>query len=192
METIKKRPVTVALMIINLIVFILVEVTGGSENIPHMLDWGAMYVPWVRQDGEWYRLFTCMFLHFGTRHLINNMLVLFVLGLRMEPLLGSVRMLILYLLGGIGGNLVSMLMELRTETFAVSAGASGAVFALMGAMIFALIRGRGRVQDLDARQVIVMALLSLYLGFASEGTANAAHVGGLASGFLLAIPLLAA
>ena len=72
---------------------------------------------------------------------------------------------------------------------AVSAGASGAVFAVMGAMIYAVIRGRGHIEDLSARQVVIMAAFSLYFGFTSEGVDNAAHVGGLICGFLLAVLL---
>ena len=186
MQTLKQRPVTAALIIINIIVFVIVELTGGTQNIQHMVNCGAMYVPYIQQKGEWYRMFTCMFLHFGTMHLMNNMIVLFVLGIRMEPLLGTVRMLIIYLLGGLGGNGISMLHEQHTGSFAVAAGASGAVFALMGAMLFALIRGRGRVQDLGTRQVVIMVILSLYLGFVTQGTDNAAHLGGLVCGFVLA------
>ena len=73
--------------------------------------------------------------------------------------------------------------------FAVSAGASGAGFAGMGAMIYAVIRGRGHIEDLSARQVVIMAAFSLYFGFTSEGVDNAAHVGGLICGFLLAVLL---
>ena len=185
MQTLKQRPVTAALIIINIVVFVIVELTGGTQNIQHMVNCGAMYVPYIQQKGEWYRMFTCMFLHFGTMHLMNNMIVLFVLGIRMEPLLGTVRMLIIYLLGGLGGNGISMLHEQHTGSFAVAAGASGAVFALMGAMLFALIRGRGRVQDLGTRQVVIMVILSLYLGFVTQGTDNAAHLGGLVCGFAL-------
>ena len=67
--------------------------------------------------------------------------------------------------------------------------ASGAVFAVMGAMIYAVIRGRGHIEDLSARQVVIMAAFSLYFGFTSEGVDNAAHVGGLICGFLLAVLL---
>mgnify|MGYP000946859628 FL=1 len=64
-----------------------------------------------------------------------------------------------------------------------------AVFAVMGAMIYAVIRGRGHIEDLSARQVVIMAAFSLYFGFTSEGVGNAAHVGGLICGFLLAVLL---
>ena len=175
MEELKKAPVTVLLILANILVFTAVEFTGGSEDTMHMLQCGAAYTPAIMQ-GEYYRIFTSMFLHFGPQHLGNNMLVLFVLG-------G------IYLLGGMGGNLLCLFLELDSADFVVSAGASGAVFAVMGAMIYAVIRGRGHIEDLSARQVVIMAAFSLYFGFTSEGGDNAAHVGGLICGFLLAVLL---
>ena len=83
-----------------------------------------------------------MFLHFGIEHLLNNMLVLFVLGSRLEQVIGKIKFLLIYLIGGVLGNVISLLIELRTQDFAVSAGASGAVFAVMGAMIYIVIRNK--------------------------------------------------
>ena len=185
MEEMKKEPVTVFLILVNLLVFLAVELTGGSEDTMHM-QCGAAYTPSVMQ-GEYYRIFTSMFLHFGPQHLGNNMLVLFVLGGRLERTVGRLKYLLIYLLGGMGGNLLCIFLELNSRDFAVSAGASGAVFAVMGAMIYAVIRGRGYIEDLSARQVVIMAAFSLYFGFTSEGVDNAAHVGGLICGFILAV-----
>ena len=188
MEELKKAPVTVLLILANILVFTAVEFTGGSEDTMHMLQCGAAYTPAIMQ-GEYYRIFTSMFLHFGPQHLGNNMLVLFVLGGRLERTVGKLKYLLIYLLGGMGGNLLCLFLELDSADFAVSAGASGAVFAVMGAMIYAVIRGRGHIEDLSARQVVIMAAFSLYFGFTSEGVDNAAHVGGLICGFLLAVLL---
>ena len=80
LEEIKKEPVTVLLILINTLIFLVVEFTGGSENGQHMLECGAAYAPLILGQGQWYRMFSSMFLHFGAPHLINNMLVLFVLG----------------------------------------------------------------------------------------------------------------
>lgn len=188
MEEIKKVPMTAALVLINTLVFLILELTGGADDTMHMLEWGAAYTPAIL-EGDVYRLFTSMFLHFNSRHLVNNMLVLFVLGGRLEQITGKIRFLVIYLLGGIVGNLLSLYLELQTCEFAVSAGASGAVFAVMGAMIYALLRHRGRVEDLSVRQIIIMAALSLYLGFTDSNVDNAAHVGGLFGGFLSAVLL---
>lgn len=178
---------TVLLMLVNVIVFLAVEITGGSQNTLHMVDCGAAFAPLIIENKEWYRLFTCMFLHFGMRHLANNMLVLFVLGQRLEPAAGKVRLLLIYILGGLGGNILSFFLSLEKGDYAVSAGASGAVFAVMGAMIYVLVRNRGRVQDLSARQILIMAAFSLYFGFTSSGVDNAAHIGGMICGFLIAV-----
>lgn len=187
MEEIQKEPVTVALILINVLVFIAVELTGTSQNAWHVLDYGAAYTPYIVQNGEVYRLFTSMFLHFGIEHLVNNMLVLFVLGSRLEQVIGKLRFLFIYLAGGIAGNIFSLILELRNQDFSVSAGASGAVFAVMGAMIYVVIRNKGWLGDLSMRQILVMAAFSLYFGFTSSGVDNAAHIGGMIAGFVLAV-----
>ena len=166
MEELRKEPVTAGLILLNILVFLIVEFTGSSQNTMHMLDCGAAFTPMIIQGGEYYRLFTCMFLHFGIEHLLNNMLVLFVLGSRLEQVIGKIKFLLIYLIGGVLGNVISLLIELRTQDFAVSAGASGAVFAVMGAMIYIVIRNKGWLGDLSMRQILVMAAFSLYFGFA--------------------------
>lgn len=187
MEEIKKEPVTVLLILLNTLIFLIVEFTGGSENGQHMLECGAAYAPLILEQGQWYRVFLSMFLHFGAPHLINNMLVLFVLGQRLEPAVGRLRFLLIYIAGGLGGNFISLFWDMRTGDYSVSAGASGAVFAVMGGMIYVIIRHRGRVADLTMKQMLIMAAFSLYFGFASEGVDNAAHAGGLLCGFLAAV-----
>ena len=189
LEEFRKEPVTFILILINVMVFLVSDLTGYSQDVMHMLDLGSAYTPLITEGGEVYRLFTSMFLHFGIAHLLNNMLVLFVLGSRLERAAGKIRFLVIYLLGGVAGNVISLLLELDSGDYSVSAGASGAVFAVMGAMIYIVVRNRGWLEDLSWRQIVVMALFSLYFGFASSGVDNAAHVGGLISGGILAVIL---
>ena len=189
LEEFRKEPVTFILILINVLVFLVSDLTGYSQDVMHMLDLGAAYTPLITEGGEVYRLFTSMFLHFGIAHLLNNMLVLFVLGSRPERAAGKLSFLVIYLLGGVAGNVISLLLELDSGDYSVSAGASGAVFAVMGAMIYIVVRNRGWLEDLSWRQIVVMALFSLYFGFASSGVDNAAHVGGLISGGILAVIL---
>ena len=170
---------TVLFILLNILIFVIVDFTGGSENTVHMIACGAAYPPLILEEGETYRLFTCMFLHFGIYHIANNMLVLFVLGSRLERVIGKLKFLIIYIVGGLLGNVISVLIELKSMDFAVSAGASGAVFAVMGAMIYIVIRNKGWLGDLSARQILVMAFFSLYYGFTSTGVDNTAHVAGL-------------
>lgn len=156
----------------------------------HMIQCGAANTALITEQGEYYRLFTSMFLHFGMAHLANNMLVLFVIGDNLERAVGRVRYLLIYILSGLGGNLLSTWMEYRAgDLLVVSAGASGAIFGVMGAMIYVLLVNHGRLEDLTVRQIVIMAGFSLYFGFTSSGVDNAAHVGGLISGFLLALLL---
>lgn len=187
MEEIKKEPITVTLVVLNIVAFLLVEFTGFSQDVGHMIECGAVYPPLVTKNGEFYRLFTSMFLHFGIEHLLNNMLVLFVLGSRLERVVGKARFLLIYLAGGLLGNVISLAADLGKNSLTVSAGASGAVFAVMGAMIFVVIRNKGHLEDLSMKQILIMAVFSLYFGLASTGVDNAAHLGGLLSGFLLAV-----
>ena len=141
----------------------------------------------IVEGKEYYRLFTSMFLHFGMAHLANNMLVLFVIGDNLERAVGKARYLLIYFLSGIGGNLLSCYLDYQDGSMSVSAGASGAIFGVMGAMLYVLLVNHGRLEDLTVRQIAIMAGFSLYFGFTSSGVDNAAHIGGLVSGFVLAL-----
>ena len=188
MEELKKQPVTVFLILINILVFLAVELTGGSEDTMHMLQCGAGYTPAIIQ-GEYYRIFTSMFLHFGPQHLGNNMLVLFFLGDCLERNLGRWKYAVVYMAGGVGANLLSLFVELKQGQEVVSAGASGAVFAVIGALIYVVLVNKGRIENFTVRQLILMAALSLYHGVTSVGIDNAAHFGGLICGLILGILL---
>ena len=97
--------------------------------------------------------------------------------------------MIIYFASGIIGNIVSLFYDLTLEQPAVSAGASGAIFGLMGALLYVVIANRGRLGRLSGRGMLVMVILSLYFGLTSTGVDNLAHIGGLVSGFLLAVLL---
>ena len=189
MNSIRKNLVTASLIIVNIIVFLVVDFTGGSENTAHMIRCGAAYTPLIMENGEWYRLVTAVFLHFGINHLLNNMVVLGVLGERLEALMNRFSYVLLYFIAGIGGNILSMALEMRSGEYAASAGASGAVFGMMGAILYILIRNRGTVLDLSMKRMLIMVGLSVYLGFVDAGVDNAAHIGGLICGFAAAVIL---
>ena len=185
----KTAYVNTAIIIINVLCFLYLELQGSTENAGFMLAHGAMFAPLVVDHGQYYRLVTSVFMHFGVTHLMNNMLVLFVLGDNLERALGHVKYLIFYLLCGVGANLVSMTVNLMTGSLSVGAGASGAIFGVVGGLVYAVGVNRGRLEDLTSRQLGVMILLTLYHGFTSMNIDNAAHIGGLAAGILLGILL---
>jgi rhomboid protease GluP len=180
---------TVALIVINIAVFFILTMFGDTEDAVFMLQHGAMYEPNIIEGHEYYRIFTCLFLHFGITHLLNNMVLLGALGWNLELEIGKVRFVIIYFASGIIGNIVSLFYDLTLEQPAVSAGASGAIFGLMGALLYVVIANRGRLGRLSGRGMLVMVILSLYFGLTSTGVDNLAHIGGLVSGFLLAVLL---
>lgn len=130
MEEIKKEPVTVLLILINTLIFLVVEFTGGSENGQHMLECGAAYAPLILEQGQWYRMFSSMFLHFGAPHLINNMLVLFVLGQRLEPVTGKIKFFLIYIFGGLGGNMLSLFFDTADPSFCLPCSSPDFLFEL--------------------------------------------------------------
>ena len=184
----KKAYVNGLLIALNVLFFLYLEITDSSEDAYFMYTKGAMFAPAVLEDGEYYRLLTAMFMHFGIRHIMNNMLVLFVIGDNLERALGHVKYLIFYLLCGIGSNWVSM-MDHTADTMTVSAGASGAIFGVVGGLRYEVSANRGQLEDLNTRQLVIMILFSLYLGYTSTGVDNIAHLSGLVIGFVLAIIL---
>ncbi|MDO4452167.1 MAG: rhomboid family intramembrane serine protease [Lachnospiraceae bacterium] len=187
---IKKKPIiTIGIIGINVLVFIWLSLFGMTEDAGYMLENGAMFVPLVLGNQEYYRLITSMFLHFGFSHLMNNMIMLFFLGSILEEEIGRFKYLFLYFASGLAGNVLSAAMDLKTGEFVVSAGASGAIFGVIGALLIVVAKNHGHLRTLNGRGMVFMVVCSLYHGFTSTGVDNMAHIGGLAAGILLAFIL---
>ena len=188
MRNYKKLPIcTIAIAAANVLIFLGLSFVGMTEDFAFMMEHGAMYVPYLMNGERYYTLITSMFLHFGFSHLMNNMVMLLVIGYSLEPEIGKIRFLLIYLGSGLMGNLVSAWFDVSQGSYAVSAGASGAIFGIVGALLYVAIRNHGRVGEISTRGLVLMAGLSLYYGFTAQGVDNAAHIGGLVSGFLLAV-----
>ena len=186
----QRKPICILLLvIINVAVFILLSMGGKTEDPMYMFEHGAMFAPAFVIEKEYYRILTSMFLHFGFEHLMNNMVTLVVVGRYLEVAVGKVRFLIIYLLSGIGGSAISLFMQWKTEDYSVSAGASGAIFGLTGALLCLAILNRGHVVGLTKWQMVIIIALSLYNGFVSEGVDNMAHIGGVLTGFCVCLLL---
>lgn len=177
------------LIALNILYFLYLEIAGSSEDTAFMMKHGAMYAPFILEEGEYYRLLTSMFMHFGIRHLVNNMLILFVIGDHLERAVGKIRYLVFYLLSGIGANVISMMVGMKDYGRTVGAGASGAIFGVIGALLVVVIKNQGRLENLQSRQLVMMTAFSLYFGFTSTGVDNTAHVAGLVLGMFLALVL---
>ena len=185
----KTAYINILLIAINVLYFIFLEMTGSSENSLFMIQHGAMYEPLVTENGEYYRLLSSMFMHFGINHIVNNMLMLFILGDNMERALGHIKYLFFYLICGVGANIASMTVNVMNEELVVSAGASGAIFGVIGGLLYAVAVNHGRLEDLSTRQLVVVILCSLYFGFTSGGVDNVAHIAGLLIGIVMAMLL---
>lgn len=177
------------LIAVNVAYFLYLEIAGSSNDLNFMVQKGAMFEPLILEGGQYYRLFTSMFMHFGIDHILNNMLVLFVIGDNLERALGHIKYLIFYLVCGVGANIISLAVNIQSFQYVVSAGASGAIFGVIGGLLYAVVRNKGQLEDLSTRQLVLVILFSLYHGFTSAGVDNAAHIGGLLIGIVLGIIL---
>lgn len=183
----KKTPYTTYILLAaNLIAFFASELLGGSEDYNTMLRLGAASAPLIK-GGEYWRLFTSMFLHFGFMHLANNMIVLFALGENLENVLGSVRYALLYLAGGLAGNLLAFAHDLQIGRTGISAGASGAVFALLGCYVLLLFKFHKNMRGMTVGRILFGAGLALLPGFYTEGVDAFAHLGGFLFGLLFGV-----
>ena len=181
---------TIILVVLNVIIFFALSFGGMTEDALYMLENGAMYVPYIIESEEYYRMFTSMFLHFGFSHLLNNMVTLVIMGRYVEPMVGKARYILIYALSGLGGNLMSFIGEIYTGNYTVSAGASGAIFGVTGALLALTMIYHGRVGQITSRDMVIMIGINLYLGFTSRGVDNLAHVGGLITGLLVTLLLV--
>ena len=175
----QKVPViTYILMAINVILYVFPYLLGNYDYAVSLL---ALHHDSVISGGEYYRLFTAMFMHAGIFHLLFNMYALYIIGTQLESFIGKVRYTFIYLFGGICSALLSLAF---LSDNAISLGASGAIFGLMGALLYFGYHYRVYLGNVVRSQIIPLIVLNLALGFLVPGIDNAAHIGGLIGGFL--------
>ncbi|MBO4290265.1 MAG: rhomboid family intramembrane serine protease [Lachnospiraceae bacterium] len=178
--------VTIAMIALNAAVFLVMEFGSDALSSRIITDY-AMSWPRITAAKEWYRLLTACFIHFGFEHLASNMFMLGVMGDRLEKTLGRFRFAVVYLLTGIAGAGASLLFHMWTQEPVVSAGASGAIYGIVGAMFgYLMIRG-GFLDGVGKRQLIVMIVFMIYTSTIGDSIDIAAHAGGLLAGFLLGL-----
>ncbi|MFK2824362.1 rhomboid family intramembrane serine protease [Bacillus sp. B190/17] len=163
---------------VQVIVFLLLELTGGSTDARNLIRFGAKFNPLIL-EGEWWRFFTPIFLHIGFLHLLMNTFALYFLGTAVEQIYGRFRFLFIYLFSGFVGTLASFVLNDH-----LSAGASGAIFGCFGALLyFGLIYPRLFFRTMGMNVIVVIGI-NLVFGFSVPGIDNAGHIGGLIGGFL--------
>ena len=168
----------------NVAYFLFLTAMGAAGNTTGMIRWGALYIESGTFVGGWYRLFTPMFMHYDIYHLGSNLLMLIAVGDILETHMGTLRILFVYLIGGLAGNAATLLWCRLLGTSVVSAGASGAVFALVGLLCCAVLKRRGRIPGIRRERVFLMVFLMLYSGAANARINTAAHIGGFLTGLL--------
>ena len=179
----KKKPIVSAtLVIINVIVYIICTFTGNL-----LYNMGRSSVLNVLVDKEYGRIVYSLFLHGNISHLFNNMLILFFLGAMIEKEVGHIRYAVFYFLSGIGGNALYLFVKVMSGDFSGSIGASGAIFGLDGVLLAMVLFFNGQMENVTPVRVVLMIVYSLYSGFTGANVDNAAHVGGLLTGFLAGV-----
>jgi rhomboid protease GluP len=181
--------ITPIIINLNILVFVVMVFAGLgllSFRADDLVVWGANYRPYTT-NGQWWRLLTNIFLHGGLMHVVANMYGLLFVGIFLEPRLGRLRYTLVYLVTGIIASATSLWWHADT----VSIGASGAIFGLYGISLAMMLTKvvPGTHSKLLFVSIIVFAGYNLFMGFISSGTDNAAHIGGLVSGFIIGLLL---
>jgi len=178
---------TVIFVVLNIVIFLICTFTMDL-----LYNKGAFYVWSVVTDKEYYRLLSAIFLHYDINHLFSNMILLFFLGRIVEKNIGHIAYFIVYMLSGVGGNIISGLWEIKIGQYSVSTGASGAVFGLTGALFVLVLFHKGKLEQIKWQGVVLMIFLSVYNGFVGDNINNAAHIGGLIIGIIITVIVLLA
>lgn len=180
------------IVLVNVIAFLILHYTPLLGGEREMIGKGALSWYYVIREKEYYRVLTSMFMHSDLEHLFNNMLVLLFVGDNLERAAGKLKYLFLYFGTGIIAGITSISYNMWREggqyqighsTFSI--GASGAIFGVVGAMLFIVAINRGRLEDISTRQMILFAVFSLYGGVVNTQIDMAAHVGGFLAGIIL-------
>lgn len=179
----KMPSITYIIMGICVFLFIMMYIFGnGSESTSTLIKFGANY-DLLTKSGEYYRLFTCMFLHIGIWHLLCNMYSLYIIGKEIENLYGKSKYLVIYVLSGLCGSILSIAFSHNT----ISAGASGAIFGLLGALLYFGYYYRTYLGATIRSSIIPVIILNLIIGLLTPGISNSAHIGGLVGGILVSM-----
>lgn len=174
----KKQPkVTLALVFINIVVFIICTFTGNLLYYN-----GGVGYKLVQTPDQWYRLITSMFLHIDAMHIFSNMLLLYLLGEVVETEVKPVFFLIAYFVTGIAGSITTFISELISGDYKVVFGASGAIFGILGVLFALVMFKRVNRKTMQLGRLVIVIILSIFDGFTATNVANWSHIGGLVAG----------
>lgn len=174
-------PITYTLILINIVIWLCMILYLNRFSDVKLLEVGGL-VHFNVVHGEWYRLISSMFLHFNFEHILMNMLSLFIFGKIVESIIGSWRMLIIYIISGLYGNFVS----LSFNTTTISVGASGAIFGLIGSIFVIMYLSKNFNKKMIGQLLIALVVLIVFSLFMSNINIMA-HLGGFISGVLITL-----
>ena len=169
------------IIVTNVIITLCVLVYILQLFNPKLLYLGANISDFVKM-GEVYRIITCTFIHAGIIHLLCNMYSLYIIGSQLETFIGKARFIFVYIISAISGSLMSLIF-----TAGASVGASGAIFGLLGSLLYFGYHYRIYLGSVLKNQIIPIIILNILLGFMLPGVDNAAHIGGLIGGYLATV-----
>lgn len=179
-------PVTVILLLANVLMFVIVSLNGGSTNLDTLVKFGAVVDNGPEKEELW-RYFAAIFLHNGFAHLFFNSFSLLVFAPPLERLLGWWRYAILYVIGGFLANILSVALGGTPDpyTATVSVGASGAIYAIYGAFLYIASMQRGMMDESSRKTLYGLLVVGIIMSFATPNINWIAHLGGLVAGFFL-------
>ena len=183
----KLNPVVFGLIIANSVVY-LITVTLGMNTLQELYNFGALNGHWVIDFGQWWRVITVMFLHGNFLHFaFNTFFGLFILSAALERLIGSVKFSIIYFGGGVLASWAVVAWDIFTESFIPTVGASGAIFAVLGVLLYLSINRNDWFHPRDASSIKGLVLINVIFTFTSPNISIPGHIGGLAAGYILAL-----
>ena len=176
LQTKAKFPVVIILMfVLNIIIFAVQNISDSDFVLRFGINHELIF-----EYGQWYRLFTYMFIHGGLEHIACNCIALYIYGTRVEKYCGNFKTLIIYIVSGLAGGLLSALFN---TGFAV--GASGAIFGLMAAVLVISKKSGQKIDGLGYMTLIIIAIMGIGMGMLDAGVDNFGHIGGFVGGLVI-------
>nr|WP_300003699.1 rhomboid family intramembrane serine protease [Tissierella sp.] len=177
----KKAPANAGFLVIIVLYFIIISLNGGTTDNVTLVRFGALFPPFIKEYGQYYRLITPIFIHIGFMHLLFNGYALYVFGTQIERLMGFKKYIAFFLLTGISGNILTYFLSYES----ISAGASGSLFGLLGAFLYLIHRKPNMITPEGRKSILKLVGINVLITVLIPNISATAHFGGLISGYLL-------
>ncbi len=181
---------TLGIILINILIFVFTFMICNLQQREILFEKGGMFWPAITVGKEFYRFITSMFLHFGFEHLANNLFLFFIIGSYVEEHIGHTKFVFLYFVSGILAGVVSMGYNMFRNKFILCAGASGAIFGVVGALACLVIFSKVVRKDITGPRLLFFLAIIFFSSFQEKNVDNMAHLGGLLSGFLYMLAIM--